>query len=502
MKLHRALLSAIDDATQRLSSDSIGYVPERLSESCMSPSKEEEQAPVQLPLGWASKDSSTEENISNIELLRNNSTIASLGEKIKSSEVLKSKLFGLLSNLEDVWSIYNPIKEFVRMGVPNKYWRLSQVNSRYEMSSTYPSVLAVPTSIDDDVLLRCSKFRSKGRIPVLSWRSNINGCTISRCSQPMVGLTSKRSSDDESLVSDISNMSRADGLDKLSENPSALNKSVDSFMSAPFLVIDARPSINAMANQAVGKGVESDKFYDNVCVLFMDIANIHAVRKSIDALQEAVTDEVLWLKNLEASGWLDHVHKILLAASKISHYISHENCSVLVHCSDGWDRTAQLVSLSMLFLDEYYRTVVGFIVLIEKEWISFGHKFADRSGCTPAGWKDDERSPIFQLFLDCVHQCILQMPDAFEFNQGLLLFLMEYATSGWFGNFLFNTEQELKTHVHGNGLPALSIWAFVLSNKSEYINKTYKPQTSLIVPVITRSRLIIWSEWFLRWNDK
>ena len=36
--------------------------------------------------------------------------------------------------------------------------------------------------------------------------------------------------------------------------------------------------------------------------------------------------------------------------------------SVLVHCSDGWDRTAQLTSLAMLMLDSHYRTLRGFQV--------------------------------------------------------------------------------------------------------------------------------------------
>lgn len=61
---------------------------------------------------------------------------------------------------------------------------------------------------------------------------------------------------------------------------------------------------------------------------------------------------------------------------KIADKVENNKTSVLVHCSDGWDRTAQLTALAMIMLDPYYRTIIGFEVLIEKEWLSFGHKFA------------------------------------------------------------------------------------------------------------------------------
>jgi myotubularin-related protein 1/2 len=77
---------------------------------------------------------------------------------------------------------------------------------------------------------------------------------------------------------------------------------------------------------------------------------------------------------------------------------------VIIHCSDGWDRTAQLSALAMLLLDSYYRTLAGFQVLIEKEWTGFGHKFSHRVGFGDDKHNDADRSPVFLQFIDCVWQ--------------------------------------------------------------------------------------------------
>ena len=108
--------------------------------------------------------------------------------------------------------------------------------------------------------------------------------------------------------------------------------------------------------------------------------------------------------------WLQYLSSILSGAIEIAKKID-QGLSVIVHCSDGWDRTAQLTSLSMLMLDPYYRTLEGFIVLIEKEWLSFGHKFAHRNGHFEETHSSNDRSPIFLQFIDCVWQVTRQVME-------------------------------------------------------------------------------------------
>lgn len=87
--------------------------------------------------------------------------------------------------------------------------------------------------------------------------------------------------------------------------------------------------------------------------------------------------KIRWILNTKITGNLPSFFKMLLAgAVRIADKIESGKTSVVVHCSDGWDRTTQLTSLAMLMLDSHYRTIKGFEALLEKEWISFGHRFA------------------------------------------------------------------------------------------------------------------------------
>lgn len=381
------------------------------------------------------------------------------------------------------WDVYDVYKEFARMQIPDKDWQISICNASFEVCDTYPSIVVVPKHIDDMTLKIASSFRSKQRFPTLCWRSSENLCTISRSSQPLVGINNNRSSSDEYLIELLMK-----------------NSGSSSNQTRKYAIIDCRPKINAQANQVAGKGCENEANYKNVTVDFLGIPNIHAVRQSLETLHTACSEEHGWLKSLEESGWLTTINKILKGALKVVHYIDQKQTSVLIHCSDGWDRTAQITSLSQLLLDPYYRTLEGFIILIEKEWCSFGHKFADRLAYSYLGCKDEEMSGIFLQFLDCVFQVLNQIPNAFEFNESLLLFIAENLHSGLFGNFLCNSQKERdEFNVRKN---CISMWTVPLSDRSPYINHSYRQHDRPLVPVVCKQMLVLWHNYFFKWNNK
>ncbi|XP_047620983.1 myotubularin-related protein 8 isoform X4 [Phacochoerus africanus] len=323
---------------------------------------------------------------------------------------------------ESGWRLIDPISDFGRMGIPNRYWAITDANRNYEICSTYPPEIVVPKSISLGTVVGSSKFRSKERVPVLSYLYKENNAAICRCSQPLSGFYT-RCIDDELLLEAISQT-----------NPGS------QFM----YVVDTRPKLNALANRAAGKGYENEDNYANIRFRFMGIENIHVMRSSVQKLLEVCELKTPtmseFLSGLESSGWLRHIKAIMDAGIFIAKAVKVEKTNVLVHCSDGWDRTAQVCSVASILLDPFYRTFKGLMILIEKEWISMGHKFSQRCGHLDGDPK--EVSPIFTQFLDCIWQLMEQFPCAFEFNENFLLEIHDHVFSCQFGNFLGNCQKD------------------------------------------------------------
>ncbi|XP_066878830.1 myotubularin-related protein 7 isoform X4 [Kogia breviceps] len=312
---------------------------------------------------------------------------------------------------EQGWMLIDLSEEYKRMGLPNNHWQLSDVNRDYRVCDSYPTELYVPQTATAHIMVGSSKFRSRRRFPALSYYHKDN-------------------------------------------------------------------HLNAMANRAAGKGYENEDNYSNIKFQFIGIENIHVMRNSLQKMLEVCElkspsmSDFLW--GLENSGWLRHIKAIMDAGIFIAKAVSEEGASVLVHCSDGWDRTAQVCSVASLLLDPHYRTLKGFMVLIEKDWISFGHKFNHRYGNLDGDPK--EISPVIDQFIECVWQLMEQFPCAFEFNERFLIHIQHHIYSCQFGNFLCNSQkerQELKIQER-----TYSLWAHLWKNRGDYLNPLFRDDPS------------------------
>jgi len=407
------------------------------------------------------------------------------------------------------WTIYNPIKEFERQKVPfgMESFRISQINLKYKLCETYPSILVLPSVCGDDSSLeKIASCRIKNRFPVLTYAythpKNIKSAGSSkemiqtflfRSAQINYGnIFMKKNNYEVDYVNEITSIGK---------------------YNQGFVFYDCRPYLNAKANSLKGAGVDDISQYNNCKeLIFGCIENIHAVRKSLKKALEKITcgnsqintgkisfntgnnNLKKFLTKFEESKWLEYLSDIICGANTVINKILSK-INVIVHCSDGWDRTSQVCSLVQIILDPYFRTFEGFMVLIEKDWVSFGHQFATRNGCDPERKK--EKSPIFIQFLHVIYQLMSQYPNAFEFRENMLMFLADEMYSNKFGTFLFDSEKEI---IDNNGKETtVSIWSEILFNKKKYLNPFYQ---NLKEPLIIKGEvqyLTIWKEFFYKY---
>uniref|UniRef100_A0A3B4ZPL3 phosphatidylinositol-3,5-bisphosphate 3-phosphatase n=1 Tax=Stegastes partitus TaxID=144197 RepID=A0A3B4ZPL3_9TELE len=409
--------------------------------------------------------------------------------------------------------------EVERMGFDTQNaWRISDINSKFRLCPSYPQQLLVPAWITDKELENVAAFRSWKRFPAVVYRHLSTGAVIARCGQPEVSWWGWRNADDEHLVQSIAkacavdsssrkhlsngNYTNGSDLPDTDFESSMTNSSeVETLAIQPhkLLILDARSYAAAVANRAKGGGCECPEYYPNCEVVFMGMANIHSIRKSFQSLRFLCTqmpDPANWLSALESTKWLQHLSLLLKAALLVVNAVDRDHRPVLVHCSDGWDRTPQIVALSKLLLDPYYRTIEGFQVLVETEWLDFGHKFADRCGHGENSEDLNERCPVFLQWLDCVHQLQRQFPCSFEFNEAFLVKLVQHTYSCLFGTFLCNSGKEREDrHVQER---TCSVWSLLRPANRTLRNMLYSSHSETVLhPVCHVRNLMLWTAVYL-----
>ncbi|KAM8897639.1 phosphatidylinositol-3,5-bisphosphate 3-phosphatase MTMR4 isoform 2-T2 [Spinachia spinachia] len=411
--------------------------------------------------------------------------------------------------------------EVKRMGFDTQnVWRVSDLNSNFKLCSSYPQKLLVPIWITDKELESVASFRSWKRIPVVVYRHQKNGAVISRCSQPEISWWGWRNTDDEYLVTSIAKACQMDtrgrgtcgalACRQRGEAPDSSDSDFDSSLTGgsgcdertvlqKLLILDARSYTAAVANRAKGGGCECEEYYPNCEVMFMGMANIHAIRNSFQALRTVcsqIPDPGNWLSALESTRWLQHLSVMLKAATLVCSAVERDGRPVLVHCSDGWDRTPQIVALSKILLDPYYRTLEGFQVLVETEWLDYGHKFGDRCGHQENADDVSEQCPVFLQWLDCIHQLLKQFPCLFEFNEAFLVKLVQHTYSCLYGTFLCNNARERE--MRNIYKRTCSVWSLLRNGNKNFQNFLYIPSHDMVLQPVCHTRALqLWTAVYL-----
>ena len=266
-------------------------------------------------------------------------------------------------------------------------------------------------------------------------------------------------------------------------------------------IFDARTKINANANRFVGGGLEN---YSQWTIWFGNIEGIHYVNSAYKSLMKSChktskLEDLKFFNRIDHSGWYNTISKIMYFSLKASEIMHKDKQNVLIHWADGWDRTTMLCSLIQIYLDPFYRTIRGLEVLIEKDWISFGHKFEDRSGHFKShNYNSKERAPVFISFWDWLFQLISQFPHSFEYNNTLLLFLSHHVYTCKFGTFLFDHDRDRNfMEIRSK---TISIWDFVNSNLDSFKNIFYEGREGRISPNTWVASLKFWREHFLMYT--
>ncbi|XP_013366855.1 PREDICTED: myotubularin-related protein 5 isoform X2 [Chinchilla lanigera] len=443
-------------------------------------------------------------------------------------------------------------------------FRISPVNRMYAICRSYPGLLIVPQSVQDNALQRVSRCYRQNRFPVVCWRSGRSRAVLLRSgglhgkgvvglfkaqNAPSPGQSQADSSSVEqekylqAVVSSMPRYADASGRNTLSGFSSAhmgshgkwgsvrasgrssgLTTDVGSRLASrdglsppqangappdPGFLRPQRAALYIIGDKAQLKGVRQDPLQQWELVP-IEVFEARQVKASFKKLLKACVPgcpatepgPASFLRSLEDSEWLIQIHK-LLEISVLIVGLLDAGSSVLVSLEDGWDITTQVVSLVQLLSDPFYRTLEGFRLLVEKEWLSFGHRFSHRGAHTLAG-QSSGFTPVFLQFLDCVYQVHLQFPMEFEFSQFYLKFLGYHHASRRFRTFLLDSDYERielgllyeeKGERRGQ-LVCRSVWEYVdrLSKRTPvFYNYMYAPEdTEVLRPYSNVSNLKVW----------
>uniref|UniRef100_A0A3Q2WBJ7 SET binding factor 1 n=1 Tax=Haplochromis burtoni TaxID=8153 RepID=A0A3Q2WBJ7_HAPBU len=440
----------------------------------------------------------------------------------------------------------------------NEPFRISTANRMYTVCRSYPGLLIVPQSIPDSTINRICRCYRQNRFPVVCWRNPRTKAVLLRSAglhaKGVVGFfkspnapTAVPSQADstsleqekylQAIISSMPSYSENSGRNTLSGftsthmntsgkwgsirgsgRLSAYNPDVGTRLagkespqpnggpSEAMFLRQQKAYLYIIGDKAQLKVRKQDSF-QHWEVVPIEVCDVRQVKNSFKKLMKACVPSsstadpnMSFLRCLEESEWM--LHRVLQVSVLVVELLD-TGSSVMVSLEDGWDVTTQVVSLVQLLSDPYYRTFDGFRLLVEKEWLSFGHRFSHR-GAQTLGSQSSGFTPIFLQFLDCVHQIHLQFPMEFEFSQYYLKFLAYHYVSNRFRTFLLDSDYERielgvlyeEKGERKNPQVCKSVWDYIdrLNKKTPvFYNYMFSPEDDEVLrPYTFISNLKVW----------
>uniref|UniRef100_K7GFQ1 Myotubularin-related protein 10 n=1 Tax=Pelodiscus sinensis TaxID=13735 RepID=K7GFQ1_PELSI len=282
-------------------------------------------------------------------------------------------------------------REIKRTGASE--WRVCSVNEGYMISTCLPEYFVVPSSLaDQDLKLYSYSFIGR-RMPFWCWNHS-NGSALVR-------------------MANIKDVLQQRKIDQRICN--AITRS--------------HPQRSDVYKSDLDKCLPN---IQEIQAAFIKLKQL-CVNEPFEEMEEK------WLSLLENTHWLEYVRSFLKHSAELVYMLDSKHVSVVLQEDEGRDLSCFVASLIQVMLDPYFRTIVGFQSLIQKEWVMAGYQFLDRCNHLK---RADKESPLFLMFLDSVWQLLEQYPSAFEFSEAYLTILYDSTRISLFGTFLFNSPHQ------------------------------------------------------------
>lgn len=341
-----------------------------------------------------------------------------------------------------------PTAELERLGLFSiDEFRLSDCNAKYKLTMYYPPSLAVPNSVSDGQIEAMAEGRDGGQIPIVTWRSVTGGMLLMRGHQQ----TNTQPTDDDLVIVRILMLKSPGKILRILEfGPKRAYTYPKQYAQFIPEHVDL-PSMSQVASIF-------EEVIDNLNNPTKEMTVIASNNSAWSLLLSRYMDQVVALSRAVDSG-----SSLLLQGTR-------KNFSHLI-----------LLTILQIVCDPRYRTIAGFCILLEKDWIQVAFPFRDH--VLSRETKGD--APALELTLHLVWMIVQAHPTMFEYDEHLLSFILDNIFACRFSTFSIASRRDVdrlrQTVVNADAPPgshspnATSIWAYIQTHTSEFISPAFEP---------------------------